>query len=147
MNRRTRHLIWMGASVVTAIVLTAPAAAQAGSGADASPASAARGAVAAGSHAQVQTDAATRPGGFDRRDAVVAVATFAGVLVMGLRGYAVVGAVIVGVEAVLGAGARLVTGKPKRRAWADWPSPAVAGIAKQKARQRQPVGRTKAELR
>lgn len=147
MTRRTRHLKWTGASVVTAIVLAAPAAAQAGSGAEASPSSAARGAVAAGSHAQEQADAATRPGGLDRRDAVVAVATFAGVLLMGLRGYAVVGAVIAAVAAVLGAGTRLVTGKPKRRAWADWPTPAVARVAGRKARQRPPVGRPKAELR
>lgn len=147
MTGRTKHVKWTGASVVIAIVLAAPAAAQAGSGAEASPSSAARGAVTAGSHAQEQTNAATRPGGLDRRDAVVAVATFAGVLLMGLRGYAVVGAVIAGVAAVLGAGARLVTGKPKRRAWADWPSPALARVAKQKARQRPPVRRPKAELR
>lgn len=143
----TRRKTWIGGSLVIAIALAAPVAAQAGSGADVSPASAARGAGAAGGHAQEQTDAATRPGGLDRRDAVVAVAIFAGLLVMGLRGYAVVGAVIAGVTAVLGAGARLVTGKPKSRAWADWPSPAVDPVAKQKARQRPPVGRTKAELR
>lgn len=147
MTRRTTHLKWTGASVVTAIVLAAPAAAQAGSGAEASPASAARGPVAAGSHAQEQTYAATLPGGLDRRDAMVAVATLAGALLMGLRGYVVVGAVIAGVAAVLGAGTRLVTGEPERRAWADWPSTAEARVAKREARQRPPVGRPKAELR
>ena len=131
MTRRTRHLTWTGASVAIAIALAlaASAAAQAGSREEAPPASAARGVFAVGGHPQRQADAATRPGGLASHDAMAAVAMLAAVILMGLRGDVVVGGVIAGVAAVLGAGTRLVTGKPKRRAWADWPSPAVARTA------------------
>lgn len=147
MTRRARHLKWTGAIVVTAIALAA-AAAEAGSGAATSPASVARGTVASGDDVRERVDAAPRRGGLDRGDAVVAASILAGALLMGFRGYVVVGAAIAVGAAVLRAGARLVTGTSKRRAWADWPSTAEARVAKPKARQPEPrpVRRPEAEL-
>ena len=123
MTRRTRHVKWAGASVVIAIALAAPAAAQAGSRAEASPASVARGTVPAGKPraASRRTPRRGRAGstGGTRRSRS---RSFAGVLLMGRWGYAVVGALIAVATALLGAGARLVTGKPKpARGWSDWP--------------------------
>jgi hypothetical protein len=70
-------------------------------------------------------DAATQPGGgLDRRDAALGIALLVGVLVMAVRGDVVVGAGIGAATTIVGTGARLVTGRPKRRpAWSDWPVP------------------------
>ena len=64
---------------------------------------------------------------------------------MGFRGYVVVGAMIAGVAAVVVAGAQLVTGEPKHRAWKDWPSPVAARDAKQDEKHR-PIRKPEAEL-
>ncbi len=133
MTRKTRDLKWAGASVAIAVALAAPAAGQAASGAEAAPSSAPRTTVAGG--------------GLDRRDAAVAVAVFAAVLLLGLRGEVVVGAAIAGVATALGATARLVTGKPRSdRGWADWPSPAAARVA-QKSPNHPPLRRPHPEHR
>ena len=145
MARRTKHVTWVGATVATALALAAPAAADVRSGPEASPASVAQGTVATGDQPQERAGAATDRGGLDRRDAMLAAAIVAVTLLMGFRGYVVVGAVIAGVAAAVGVGARLVTGRPKR-AWSDWHSPAVARGAKHQARAPRPTRRPKAEL-
>jgi hypothetical protein len=131
MTRRTRHLKWAGTSVAIAIALAAPTAAPAGTRTEVSPASVARSSVAAGNNAQEQTAAATGRAGLDRRDAVVAVAILVCVLLMGVWGYVVVGALIAVAAALLGGVTRLVTGKPKRgRGWSDWPDSATGRVSR-----------------
>jgi hypothetical protein len=145
MARRTKHLNSVTATVATVIALAAPAAVPADTVRGPSSATLAHGTTADCVSAPEQAGAARGRGGLDRRDALAAVTIFAGVLLLGLRGYVVVGAVIAGVAAVLAAGARLVTGDSKRQAWKDWPSPAVARVAGQNAREPRPVGRAGVE--
>jgi hypothetical protein len=88
--------------------------------------------------AQRHTEAETGRGGLDWRDAAVGSAIFVGVVLMGLWGYVVVGAVIAGAAALLGAGAKLATGSPRGgHAWSDWPAPVVARVEKQQGRRRR----------
>jgi hypothetical protein len=143
MARRARQLRWVGTTVAIAIALAAFAAVSAETVGGPSPVVGPRSTTAAPQRA----GAATGPAGLERRDAVVAAAIAAGVLLLGFRGYVVVGAAIAAVTAVLGVGARLVTGEPKRHAWKDWPSPPVARVAQQNARDPRPAGRPKAEPR
>lgn len=144
MTRRTNQLKWVGATVVTAIAIVAPAAAEAGSGAG-SPATVAQRA-AGGDHAQDHSEATGR-GGLDRHDAAVALAILGGVLLLGLCGYVVVCAVIAAVAAVAAAGAKLVTGKPRRRGWADWPGTPVSRDTKRKTPEPRSLVRPRTELR
>ena len=147
MARTTRHLWWLGAVAATASVLSAPAGVAAAAAADraSSPATIARDTTASRVQAPEQAVAAASRGGLDRRDAAAAAAIVAAVLLMGFRGYAVVGAMIAGVAAAVAAGAQLVTGEPKQRAWKDWPGPVAARDATQDERSR-PLGQPKAEL-
>lgn len=146
MTRRTKHLKWVGATVVTALALAAPAPAAAGSDTGSSTATVVYGA-ARGDHAQERTDATGR-GGLDRGDAALAVAMLAGVLLMGRWGYVVVGALIAVVASLAGAAARLATGKPRRApGWADWPGTELPGARKQTARRRPRAHRAETELR
>jgi hypothetical protein len=138
MNRKTTHVKRVGASVTIAIALMAPAAAHARSGAEAPPAAAARGTVAAGIEvpAAQPAERETRRGGLDRRDGSVGAAIFVGVVLIGIWGHVVVGAVFGGAAFLLGAGARFLTGKPKG-GWSDWPGPSDARVEKQHGRPRR----------
>ena len=144
MARTSRYLRLTGAVVATVTALSVPAAA---AGGESFPATVAPGTTADGVHAPQRAGAAPTRSGLDRGDALVAAAILAGALVMGFRGYVVVGAMLAGIAAVAGAGARLVTGEPKRPAWTDWPSPVATRAAKQKAWEGRPVARPKAESR
>ena len=138
MNRKTTHVKRVGASVTIAIALMAPAAAHARSGAEAPPAGAARGTVVAGIEvpAAQPAERETGRGGLDRRDATVGAAIFVGVVLIGIWGHVVVGAVFGGAAFLLGAGARFLTGKPKG-GWSDWPGPSDARVEKQHGRPRR----------
>jgi hypothetical protein len=82
-------------------------------------------------------EAASQPGGLDRRDAALGIALLVGVLVMAVRGHVVVGAGIGAITAILATGARLVTGTPKRGpAWSDWPVPTSPRVADEGRRLR-----------
>jgi hypothetical protein len=143
MARTTRHLWWMGAIVATASALSAPAGVAAAVGGP-SPTTVAHGTTA--TEVPLQPADATHGGrGLDRRDAAVAAAILAGVLLMGFRGYAAVGAVLAGAAAVIAAGAQFVTREPKHRAWKDWPGPVAAPDAKQDEEHR-PIGNPEPEL-
>lgn len=146
MARTTRHLWWVGAVAATAAVLSAPAGVAAATGGGPSPATIARDATASRVQAPEQAVAAASRGGLGRRDAVMAAAIFAGVLLMGFRGYVVVGAMIAGVAAISVAGARLVPGEPKHRARKGWPSPVAARDGKPEDERPGPLGQPKAEL-
>jgi hypothetical protein len=62
-----------------------------------------------------------------------------GVVLIGLRGYVVVGAVIAAVAALLGAGARVATGKPRGgRGWTDWSPSAAVPVESPKSQHRTP---------
>jgi hypothetical protein len=167
-NRKTTHLKRAGASLSVAIVLIAPGAAHASPGAGAPPAGAARETVAGGIQAPAaqrvgsagvdlvtavrgrtgqHADAGTGRGGLDRRDAVIGAAILVGVLLMGLWGHVAVGAVIGVVAWLPGAGARLVTGRPRRgRGWSDWPGPAVARAEQRTGSHRPLSSRPKRNL-
>ena len=142
----TRHLWWVGAVVATASALCAPAGVAAAG--QPSPTTGARGTTV--------TDVRPEPagatdggGGLDRRDAAVVAAILAGVVLMGFRGYVVVGAMIAGIAAVIAAGAQLVTGAPKHRARKDWPSPVAARYARDAKPEDErpgPLGQPKAEI-
>jgi hypothetical protein len=145
MARTTRHLWWVGAVAATASVLSAPAGVAAAADGASSPATIASDTTANTVQAPEQAVAAASRGGFDRRDAAAVAAIVAAVLLMGFRGYVVVGAMIAGVAAVIAAGAQLLTGEPKHRAWKDWPGAVDARDATQNERSR-PLGHPKAEL-
>ena len=147
MTRRTKHLKWAGAAVVTALALAAPAPAEAGSGTGSSPATVVYGG-ARGDHAQERAGGATGGDGLDRGDAALAVAMLAGVLLIGRWGYVVVGALIAVVASLAGAAARLATGKPRHApGWADWPGTDMPDVPRQTARPRPRVRRAETELR
>jgi len=146
MTRRTKHLKWVGATVVTAIALAAQPPAEAGSGTKSSPATAVYGAVR-DDQVQERSDATGR-GGLDRGDAALAVALLAGVFVIGRWGDVVVGALIAVVASLAGVAARLATGKPRPApGWADWPGTDAPSAPKQRARRRPWVRRAETELR
>jgi hypothetical protein len=146
MTRRTKHLKWAGAAVVTVLALSAPAPAEAGSGTGSSSATVVYGG-ARGDHAQERADATGRDG-LDRGDAALAVAMLAGVLLIGRWGYVVVGALIAVVASLAGAAARLANGKPRHApGWADWPGTDMPDVPRQTARRRPRVRRAETELR
>jgi hypothetical protein len=147
MTRRTKHLKWVGATVVTALALAAPAPAAAGSGSASSPATAVYGA-ARGDHTQERSDATGRRGGLDRGDAALAVAMLAGVLLIGRWGYVVVGALIAVVASLPAGAARIAAGKPGRApGWADWPGTDLPDARRQTTRHRPRVRGAETELR
>lgn len=120
-NRRAR------VSLAIAVVLATASGAGARTGSQAPRPLVAPSAV--GVHPSADPAAASAPGhiraggrGLDQRDAAVVAVIAAGVLVMGFWGYLVVGAVIAGGAALVEAGVRIVTRRPKpSRGWADWP--------------------------
>ena len=131
MNQVATHAKRAAASLVIVVAFVAPAAAHAGSGAEAPRAVTVE---------QQHTEAATQGGGLDRRDGAAALAVLAGVLVMGLWGDRVVGAAIGAVAATLGAAARLATGTPRRGpGWSDWPGGAASSESPTRERVSRPA--------
>jgi hypothetical protein len=117
---RLTHMRVIGTSLVIAAALATPLGAHAGSGG------------AARAVAEQRAEGATQPGGLDRRDAALGIAFLVGALVMALRGDVVVGAGIGATTVILGTGARLVTGRPKRGpAWSEWPVPSSPRVARE----------------
>ena len=163
MNPKATHFKRAGACLSIAIALIAPAAGHARSGAEAPPAGMDRDGLAAGIRAPAvqrvgsagldrlpavrggalqQEEAETGRGGLDRRDAAAGAAIFVVVVLMGVWGYVAVGAVIAVVAWLLGAGARLLTGKPwGGHGWSDWPGSAAARVEQQKGQHRPLVRR------
>jgi hypothetical protein len=136
MNQKTTHVRRAAATVSVAIALIAPTVAHASCGGGAPPTGVARQAAAAS-----QALATECPGsaGLDRRDAAVAAAIVVGVVLMGLWGHVVVGAVIAAVAALLGAGARLATSKPRGgRGWTDWSHSAAVPVESPKSQHSTP---------
>ena len=129
MHRLMTHMRVIGTSLVIAAALAAPVGAQAGSG----------GAPARAVAVEQPAEAGTQRGGLDRRDAALGIALLVGVLVMAVRGDVVVGTGIGAATTIVGTGARLVTGRPKRGpAWSDWPVTTAPRVAQE---GRRPLAR------
>ena len=141
MKRKTTHMKLKGAALALALALLAPAAAHGASTRYDGPEYAVRTPASPGGNTVVtvrssgqatfrrvqdtggraveqQAAAATRQGGLGWREAAIGAGTLLGILLFGLWGDVAVGAVIFGVAILLGAGATLVTRKPRDgRAW------------------------------
>jgi len=116
MNRRITHRKLVGVCLALVVALSAPAAAQAISTSDVGRTRAAHDAVSAGElvvSSQQQGITTTGPSGLTWAEAAVGIGIAIGILLLGLWGDVAVGAVIVGVAALVGAGARLVIRRPR----------------------------------